>query len=90
MLNVEGRMLFGNRLHRDSLVGMHRYCQKAFPAYQHIPGRTPHPTRHPDGHSYGVDLEIPVFDPAAFQEHTEYLYGIDLHNYGYCGNVTKP
>ena len=29
---------------------------RPFPAYAYIPGRTPHPTRDPDGHSYGAVL----------------------------------
>ena len=27
--------------------------------------------------------DIPVFDPAQWQSHAAYLYGIDLHNHGY-------
>lgn len=55
-----------------------------FPPYAYIPGRTAHPTRDPDGHSYGVILETPDSpDPTAWQDCHDYLYGIDLFNHGF-------
>jgi predicted metal-dependent hydrolase len=55
-----------------------------FPAYAYIPGNTPHPTRDPDGHSYGAELEIPEPpDPEQWRACRDYLYGIDLFNHGF-------
>lgn len=61
-----------------------RYCTRPFPSYRFVPGKAPHPTRDPEGHSYGRD-EPPVAD---FGEHNwlktgAYLYGVDLFNHGY-------
>ncbi len=55
-----------------------------FPPYTYIPGRHPHPISDPDGHSFGQELPTPV-PPAndTWQSSREYLYGIDLFNYGY-------
>lgn len=57
------------------------------PAYRHIPGQTPHPTRTPEGHSYRPPgSETPVFpdlnhdDPLICEQ---FLYGVDLFNYEY-------
>lgn len=55
-----------------------------FPAYAFIPGRFPHPTHNPEGHSYGLEPMEP--DPPHTDHWSEcpiYLYGIDLFNYGY-------
>lgn len=62
-----------------------RYSRTPFPAYRFIPGRTPHPTRDPRGHSYQVphDPALEHFDPARWHESEAYLYGIDLYNHGY-------
>ncbi len=58
-----------------------------FPAYRHIPGMTPHPTRSPQGHSYQpeptVESAFPDLnksDPLACQQ---FLFGIDLFNAGF-------
>lgn len=57
---------------------------RAFPPYAYIPGRWPHPTRDPGGHSYGTAAEAPAPpDPAAWRACQDYLYGIDLFNHGY-------
>ncbi len=57
---------------------------RPFPPYAYVPGRTPHPTRDPDGHSYGAELEIPeALDPEQWRGCCEYLYGIDLFNHGF-------
>ena len=58
--------------------------QVPFPAYAYLPGRDPHPTRDPDGHSHGVE-EVAVSPPpaAGFARCEPYLYGIDLFNHGY-------
>lgn len=56
----------------------------AFPAYAFLPGRTPHPTRDPDGHSYGRTDEPAPYAPAqAWRANGPYLAGVDLYNHGY-------
>jgi uncharacterized protein len=57
---------------------------RPFPPYAYIPGRTPHPTRDPDGHSYGAThggSEPPV--PQDWHACRDYLYGMDLFNHGF-------
>ena len=61
-----------------------RYSTSPFPAYRYVPGRSPHPTRDVNGHSYGRHPS----EPAGFTEDTwdrcdQYLFGIDLFNHGY-------
>jgi len=61
-----------------------RYTDRAFPPYRFIPGKSPHPTRDPEGHSYNQRPEPPAeFDAARWRNCREYLYGIDLFNHGY-------
>ena len=64
-----------------------RYCQVPFPRYRFLPGRHPHPTAHPDGHSYHPPDDPPVaveYKPAEqWRESVDYLYGCDLYNHGY-------
>ena len=61
-----------------------RYTDRPFPSYRYVPGKAPHPTRDPDGHSYQKPVEKPVtFDTGRWQTCEEYLYGIDLFNHGY-------
>jgi hypothetical protein len=61
-----------------------RYSRRAFPAYRYVPGHFPHPTRDPDGHSYGREVSAPqIFDPDRWQDSESYLYGVDLFNNGY-------
>jgi hypothetical protein len=54
------------------------------PPYSYVPGRFPHPTADPAGHSFGIE---PVMPPAVEREQWQkcrpYLYGIDLFNGGY-------
>jgi len=58
--------------------------ERAFPPYAYLPGRTPHPTRDPDGHSHGLAHEDPAPpDPAQWRACGGYLYGIDLFNHGF-------
>lgn len=58
--------------------------ERPFPAYAYHPGRTPHPTRDPEGHSYGMAHEMPDLpNPEAWRACGDYLYGIDLFNHGY-------
>ena len=61
-----------------------RYTDRAFPAYRYVPGKAPHPTRDPEGHSYNKRPPEPAkFEPGQWQSCDEYLYGIDLLNHGY-------
>ncbi len=57
---------------------------RPLPPYAYLPGRTPHPTRDPEGHSYGREPALPeVPDPEAWRACGDYLYGIDLFNQGF-------
>ncbi len=62
-----------------------RYApDKPFPPYAYIPGRLPHPSRDPRGHSYGVNSERPdPPDPDNWRSCQPYLYAVDLFNHGY-------
>ncbi len=61
-----------------------RYSTRPFPHYRYIPGRSPHPTRDPDGHSYGEQpAALEKFTAADWSTCAEYLYGIDLFNHRY-------
>lgn len=63
---------------------LHRYSSRPFPSYRFVPGEAPHPTRDPKGHSYNKQPEeLASFDPENWNYCEEYLYGIDLFNYGY-------
>lgn len=56
-----------------------------FPPYRHLPGETPHPRTHPEGHSYGAieTYEGPPLLPDEWWENEAYLFGVDLYNYAY-------
>ena len=57
---------------------------RGFPPYAFLPGRDPHPTRDPQGHSYGEDEGPADYLPAeSWRENEDYLYGIDLYNHGF-------
>lgn len=62
-----------------------RYSRRPFPPYAYVPGRDPHPTRDPAGHSFGHAPRRAEtgFDPGAWPTHADFLYGIDLFNHGY-------
>ncbi len=62
-----------------------RYAPKRpFPPYPFLPGRDPHPTNDPRGHSYGVSESKPPYrPPQRWRENDEYLFGVDLYNHGY-------
>lgn len=61
-----------------------RYTERPFPDYRHVPGRTPHPTRDPAGHSAGRAREVlPDLNQVPWRSCDEYLYGLDLFNEGY-------
>lgn len=57
---------------------------RAFPPYAFLPGRDPHPTRDPRGHSHGTQEERPPYLVARrWRESTPYLWGADLYNHGF-------
>lgn len=57
---------------------------RAFPPYAFLPGRDPHPTRDPLGHSFGhEDAPPPYLPEARWRESEPYLFGVDLYNHGY-------
>lgn len=61
-----------------------RYTDRPLPDYRHVPGRTPHPTRDPRGHSHGrPHAPVPDLNAADWRTCAEYLYGLDLFNAGY-------
>lgn len=64
-----------------------RYCDTAFPPYRFVPGRHPHPTAHPDGHSYeppgSPKHPVTWYPPEYWSKSTDYLYGCDLYNHAY-------
>ena len=59
--------------------------ERPFPPYRHLPGETPHPRKHPRGHSHGIpDLcESPPLSAVDWHTNAAYLYGADLFNYAY-------
>jgi len=58
--------------------------EEPLPPYAFVPGRFPHPTSDPTGHSFGEEPPVaPQVDPTRWQECRTYLYGIDLFNGGY-------
>lgn len=62
----------------------HRYTPLPFPCYRYLPGQTPHPRRHPLGHSHGRPEPTPrLFPPDQWQTSDDYRYGIDLYNFAY-------
>ena len=62
-----------------------RYApRRPFPPYAFLPGRDPHPTRDPLGHSHGVDEPSPSrIEPGRWRESEPYLFGVDLYNHGF-------
>jgi len=56
---------------------------REFPPYSFLPGRFPHPTSDPKGHSYGI--AGPRAEPltGSWRDNREYLWGADLYNHGY-------
>jgi len=57
---------------------------REFSAYTFVPGEQPHPCNDGEGHSYGTPESNPEpLNQGAWRESEEYLYGIDLFNFGY-------
>jgi hypothetical protein len=58
--------------------------EEPFPRYAYIPGRFPHPTSDPAGHSYGTEPVLPAnVEAENWPDCRPYLHGIDLFNAGY-------
>lgn len=61
-----------------------RYSSIPFPTYRYVPGRFPHPRRHPDGHLYGhPEPKVTEFSASTWAVSEIYLYGVDLFNFAY-------
>ena len=57
---------------------------KPLPPYAYVPGWFPHPTRDPNGHSYGAVIEHPEPpDPENWRSCRPYFCAVDLFNHGY-------
>jgi hypothetical protein len=57
---------------------------RPFPPYAFVPGRSPHPTSDPAGHSFGARPAPPArLEPGTWTASEPYLYGLDLFNAGY-------
>jgi len=59
--------------------------ERPFPPYAFLPGRDPHPTQDPRGHSYAeVEESTGAHHPASkWRENANYLFGCDLYNAGF-------
>lgn len=54
------------------------------PSYSFVPGHWPHPTRDPEGHSYGIEPRVAEpLDLEKWSECKPYLEGVELFNAGY-------
>ncbi|MEQ1893749.1 MAG: DUF309 domain-containing protein [Planctomycetota bacterium] len=62
-----------------------RYCpRRPFPPYAFLPGRDPHPTRDPHGHSFRhEEAPPPRVEPRRWSASEAYLFGVDLYNHGF-------
>lgn len=61
-----------------------RYSTQPFPPYHFVPGKSPHPTTNPLGHSYGKHPRaVPAFPPERWRECDSYTLGIDFYNFSY-------
>jgi uncharacterized protein len=61
-----------------------RYSTRPWPAYRFVPGASPHPRRHPTGHSYGQQEPAPsALAPNQWQANDLYLFGVDLYNFAF-------
>jgi len=60
-----------------------RYTTRPLPHYRYVPGRHPHPTRDPRGHSYEPEPTLSRHAPWRVEDWREleaWLYGVDLFN----------
>jgi hypothetical protein len=57
---------------------------RSLPPYAFLPGRDPHPTRDPSGHSFEAsEQELPYLPAEVWPTNEEYLFGVDLYNHGF-------
>jgi len=75
----------GSAMSRQKESGPGRLLpDRPLPPYSYVSRRFPHPTRDPDGHSYGIpEPEVEVAVESRWPECEPYLWGIDLFNHGY-------
>lgn len=65
-------------------VNQPRYSTRNFPIYRFIPGQTPHPRRHPRGHSFRLPEPRPLpFNHDEWATSADYLHAVDLYNFAY-------
>jgi hypothetical protein len=68
-------------------ISARRYTGTPFPPYRFVPGRHPHPTASPRGHSYRAPGEpephVTFYPPEAWFKSPDYLYGCDLYNHAF-------
>lgn len=60
-----------------------RYAASAFPPYRYVPGKSAHPTRDRDGHSYARVLAPIVVTDRTWRDCEPWLFAVDLFNHGY-------
>lgn len=64
-----------------------RLSATPLPPYRFVPGRNPHPTAHPEGHSYHPpgepEPDVAWVAPEDWRQSDAYLYGCDLYNHAY-------
>ena len=61
-----------------------RLSRDPLPRYRFVPGRSPHPRRDRQGHSYGrPEPKAARVEASAWRSSRAYLFGIDLYNLGY-------
>ena len=64
-----------------------RFGTMDLPPYRHVPGLTPHPVTHAEGHSFGAQAETAEITglelPRDWALCREYLEGVDLFNRAY-------
>jgi hypothetical protein len=61
-----------------------RYSTRPLPPYRYVPGEAPHPTRDPDGHSFGAQASVAEpWRPEDWRHIPDWLWAVDLFNHGY-------
>ncbi len=62
-----------------------RYArEREFPPYRYRPGRSPHPTRDPRGHSHArAPHDVAEFTVDSGRDHADFRFGVDLYNHGF-------
>jgi len=58
-----------------------RRTSVVFPSYRYVPGRFPHPIKHPDGHMYENEPQWSIAD--SWGTDPQFLYAADLFDHGY-------